>query len=157
MMDHQTKKNIRILAEKYDHAIRYDQEVIILESAFNRIEIRQKTREELTVSFNCAHGWEKLDIPHEEIYDIIIEVFRRNETQVVERKNYLPVLTLDSYIQEEGDFASDALKKLRSEIKNKGLTHKKLGGNRIEAEYYNGIIILTDDIMLQPSNVIAFE
>jgi hypothetical protein len=155
-MNHQTKKNIRVLAEKYHHSIQYDKEVVRLEAGSNTIEVEPTNKGVLTIRYNALKETEKLEIPSDEVYDVLIELLRRKETAVIHRKEG-DLITLDLYRQEEGTIVDQWLKQLKAEINTKGIAHKQLGGNRIEAEYYKGLLILTDDLVYYLSNVIELE
>jgi hypothetical protein len=150
------QKNIRLLAEKYHHRVGYDKEVILVEGSFNRIRIEKKLKEEMVISYNTTKEVERLEIPQIEIYDILIELLRRNQPDRVKRKGG-SLLTLQVYRQEEGNTFDQWLKELKIEIHTTGSTHKELGGNRILTEYYKGLLILTDDLVYYLSNVIELE
>ncbi|MDO1451295.1 hypothetical protein Q0590_33785 [Rhodocytophaga aerolata] len=155
-MYHQTKKNIRVLAEKYHYTIQYDREVVRLEGGSNKIEVEPTNKGRLTIKYSASKGTERLEIPNDEIYDVLIELFRRKEADELHQKEG-DLITLDLYRQEEGTIVDQWLKQLKEEISTKGITHKEIGGNRIEAEYYKGLLILTDDLVFYLSNVIELE
>lgn len=66
------------------------------------------------------------------------------------------LLEFDDYITEEkGD---NLLLRLQADLlHNPKLSKKKLGGNRILAEYYFGILILRDDLLSAGTNVFEFD
>ncbi len=62
----------------------------------------------------------------------------------------------DDYITEE--CGKNLLLELQAELlHNSKLSQKKLGGNRILAEYYFGIMILRDDLLSAGTNVFEFN
>lgn len=155
-MNHQTKRTIRVLAGKYHHTIGYEKEVLRLEGVVNSIAIEPTHKDLFTVQYNAPLGTESLAVPNDEIYDVLLALLRRKEASVIGRKAG-NLITLDLYRLEEGAIVDQWLTQLKIETNTRGITHKKLGGNRIEAEYYQGLLILTDDLVFYASNVIELS
>jgi hypothetical protein len=66
------------------------------------------------------------------------------------------LLEFDDYITEE--HGENLLLRLQADLlHNPKLSQKKLGGNRILAEYYFGILILRDDLVSAGTNVYEFD
>ena len=66
------------------------------------------------------------------------------------------LLEIDDYITEEHG-ANSLLEMQAGLLHNPELSQKKLGGNRILAEYYFGILILRDDLLSAGTNVFDFS
>ena len=154
-MNKDIKKHIRILAEKFNHLIEYDKDILILKNQQNDIRIWQEDKYGINISFNLKNKSKYLKINTDRIYDIVIELLKRgNNTQNIEINSEM-VLTLEDWINEEGDFARKQLEELKKDLKLKDIKYRELGGNRYEAEFYDGILILTDDLCFASSNVIG--
>lgn len=66
------------------------------------------------------------------------------------------LLKFDDYITEE--HGANVLLRMQADLLHSPeLTQKKLGGNRIHAEYYFGILILRDDLLSAGTNVLEFN
>tara|TARA_E500000305_G_C3981539_1_gene217133 strand:+ start:364 stop:876 length:513 start_codon:yes stop_codon:yes gene_type:complete len=62
-------------------------------------------------------------------------------------------LTLQEYIDEEG--SAFEIRMLHDQVKNGTAENGELGGNHYIAEYHQGILIIYDDLMNAPTNVIC--
>lgn len=150
-MDNSTKKHIKILAERFSQLIEYDRDILILR---NDIRVWQKDKYGYNISFNLLGKHRLLKVSIDGIYNVVIQLLRReNNTQDVELKSEV-VLTVEHWVSEEGDFAREQLEKLKKDLKTESIKYRDLGGNRYEAEFYNGILILTDDLCFLSSNII---
>ena len=153
-MNKEIKKHIRILAEKFNHLIEYDKDILVLKNEINDIRIFQEDKYGINVSFNLLDKYRHLKVTTDRIYDVIIELLRRGKnTQDVELNSEM-ILTVEDWINEEGDFAKKQLEKLKKDLKTENIKYRDLGGNRYEVEFYNGILILTDDLCFASSNII---
>jgi hypothetical protein len=95
----------------------------------------------------------RFEIELEDIYDVLITLFSRYKVDPI-LPNKGKLLTIKDWTTEEGEQAKKRLKKLAKDLDRSGVVYENLGGNRIEAEYYKGLLILTNDILLCKSNVI---
>ena len=153
-MNKEIKKHIRILAEKFNHLIEYDKDILVLKNEINNIRIFQEDKYGINVSFNLLDKYKHLKVTTDRIYDVIIELLSRGKnTQDIELNSEM-ILTIEDWINEEGDFARKQLEKLKKDLKTENIKYRDLGGNRYEAEFYNGILILTDDLCFASSNII---
>ncbi|WP_053989917.1 hypothetical protein [Mangrovimonas sp. TPBH4] len=150
------KEHIKLLAEKYNHKLTYDKFKIIVFSDKNYVEINELNQKSVEITYNYSTGKEKTILKNSDIYDLLIEILTRFELNIIRSKN-CELLNISHFIEEEGKVANKRLAELKSEIKNGQVIYRNLGGNRIEAEYYKGILILKDDLMNYKSNVIEFK
>ncbi|QCE40948.1 hypothetical protein [Psychroserpens sp. NJDZ02] len=152
-MNKDIKKHIRILAEKFNHLIEYDKDILVLKNQMNDIRIWQEDKYDINVSFNLLDKHRHLKVKIDRTYDVLIELLRRQKNQDVELNSEM-ILTIKDWINEEGDFARQQLENLKKDLKTENIKYRELGGNRYEVEFYDGILILTDDLCFASSNVI---
>jgi len=148
------KKHIKILAQKFNHSIEYEKNVLILKNDVNEIKIWEENKYGINISFNLLNKLKQVKITTERIYDFMIELFQRRNSSEDIKLNSEMILTIDDWVNEEGDFAKQQLEKLKNDLKTENIKYRQLGGNRYEAEFYNGIIILTDDLYFAASNIV---
>ena len=156
-MNQELKRNIRLLTAKFNHEITYNHDSSIsVRNEVNDILIKQLNKNELLVSYNLET--EEIEVLKQtnEFYDLFLELLERTSLKKVKPKNGAPI-SLEDWFESEGDFAKQQLRNLKDEISCDKIIYKNLGGNRIEVEYYCGILILTDDLFLAPSNIIKLE
>ncbi|NOQ71198.1 MAG: hypothetical protein GQ574_04295 [Crocinitomix sp.] len=155
-MNQNVKKNIRLLAEKYKHDIQYRERSILLTSSINQIEITQKDKYGFYFSYNPNLEGKKREVDFHDIYDVLIDLLSRREIYHLKPKNG-NLLTIDDWIDGDGCASDKAFQKQFKELDQSVLEYKNLGGNRIEAEYYKGLIIIIDDLLMDKSNVIELK
>ncbi|MCD8435949.1 hypothetical protein LNJ03_11665 [Tenacibaculum dicentrarchi] len=153
-MNKDIKKNIRIIAEKFYHLIEYDKDIIILKNQMNDIRIWQEDKYGINISFNLLDKHRHLKVAIDRIYHVIIELLSRKKNIENVKINYEMILTIEDWINEEGDFGKQQLEKLKKDLKTKNIKYRDLGGNRYEAEFYDGILILNDNLCYASSNII---
>jgi len=153
-VDKDIKKHIKILAQKFNHSVEYKKDILIFKNEVNEIKIWQKDKYSINISFNLLNKPKQVKIITERIYDFVIELFQRKNNSEDIKLNSEMILTIDDWVNEEGDFAKQQLEKLKRDLKTEKITSRQLGGNRYEAEFYNGIIILTDDLYFSASNIV---
>lgn len=155
-MNNVIKRHIKLITEKYDHALTYDRSRLIINSEKNHIEIEEAGKDQFCLKYNTNEGVETITIAQEDVFDVLIALYTRWETTRVDEKRG-ELLKMAHFLEEEGKGAEKRLKQLRLDLKNNELNYRHLGDNRIEAEYFKGVIILKDDIMAYKSNVVDFE
>lgn len=149
------KRNIKLLAEKYNHLIEYDKNAIILKNSNNDIRIWEEDKHEMNVRYNIDNkNINNLKLDKNHFYDLLIELLTRKKSNLNIEPKDGTLLTLEEWVNEEGDFAKEKLENLKRELKNSKIEYRLLGGNRYVAEYFKGIIIITDDLYWAKSNVI---
>ncbi|GAB1856895.1 hypothetical protein MHTCC0001_17310 [Flavobacteriaceae bacterium MHTCC 0001] len=154
-MDKLIKKNIRLLVEKYNHSIEYNEDHISIYDSLNKIKVFQNQKYDFKVEYNIILNEVLVDVVKDDIYDILIELLERVELYELKEKTGF-LLDINRWIKEEGG-SKEIIRKLIEDTKNNSLEYEHLGGNRIEAEYYKGLIILKDDLYWDKSNVINLK
>ena len=149
------KKHIRVLAEKYNHRVEYIKDVMVLKNEINEIKLWKTDKYGINVTYNLKEGELKvLKIETQNVYDLILDLLCRTEQKILTIKTG-DLITLKYWINEEGEFVENQLEKLKADLKLEQITSRELGGNRYEAEFYNGVLILMDDLCWAKSNVIS--
>lgn len=154
-MDKELKDHVKILADKFHHKVEYQKDVMILENQINHIKVWGKDKYGINISYNLNENQSaNVKIENDDVYDVIIELLNRKEhNEKLKRKTGI-LITIEEWITEEGEFAKEQLEKLKIDLQYQQIKFRALGGNRFEAEYNNGILILTDDLCWAKSNVI---
>ncbi|WP_298541902.1 hypothetical protein [uncultured Aquimarina sp.] len=155
-MDQKIKKNIRIIAEKNNCTILYNSNSLTIIDSMNSIQIAQNNKYEFDLVYNIIKDIIQIKVPIEEIYDVLLELLRRIDLNKIKLKTGVLIQLID-WIKEEGVSAKDNLEKLKMDLKIKSIEYRHLGGNRIEAEYYKGLLILSDDLCWNKSNIIEIK
>lgn len=145
-----------MLAERFKHHVRFNGNDMILTNSDNTIRIEEHKKGHLDVTYNVGRSHEKtVRVSHKQVYDLIIKILIRYECHEVTLNQSAPI-QIEDWIEEEQRNRITIIE-LKRTIKKENSEHVILGGNRLEAEYYKGIIILIDDIMMQPFNVVDFD
>lgn len=154
-MNKDLKKHIKNLADKFNHKVEYQKDVMIIKNQINHIKLWKKDKYGINISYNLDENQsDDLKVDAEYIYDAILELFNRKERSEKLKIKTGILITIEDWINEEGDFAKEKLEELKSDLQYQQIEFRELGGNRFEVEYYNGILILTDDLYWAKSNVI---
>jgi hypothetical protein len=157
-MQYKIKKYIKILAEKFYHTMEYDKEALLLIGQLNEIRIEKGKKSNFIISYNHENGVEALNILDDEIFDILLELFWRNDLDRIKLKGgELLNWELFKEIEKEDAFWDNFLLKVKKEADEKGFQYREIGGNRILLEYYNGLLIMFDDLKFYKSNVIEYS
>ncbi len=150
-MTHITKKNIRLLSERYEHTLFYYESAIIIKSEKNFIEIFPQYQENILVKYNYEEGNVEVKIHDSEVYDVLIKVFlRRGLEKII--LNPLHPLSFNDLEEEFGDL--DEFNRKIISLINLNTVYCDIGGNRVLTELYKEILILRDDIGGAKGNVI---
>lgn len=151
------KKTIRLLADKFDHLMVYEKDIMLLKNQVNNIQIRQEDKYGMTISYKLGGKVNKQKLPLERIYDVMLQLLQRQDdhTQIAAKPGVL--LTVEEWIKEEGAWARERLENLIRDLNSQAFAYRWLGGNRYQAEYYKGLLIITDDLGWAVSNVIELE
>ncbi len=154
-MNPKTKRHIKLLAERFEHQIHYDRHVICLSNFKNSIRIEENRKRKIEVSYNVDDVSTITNaVTPIELYDLLIKILSRFETEKVQFKSEQPI-QLEEWIATECQRSTRILD-LKRRIQRKNSDHVILGGNRLEAEYFKGVIILMDDLLWTPCNVVDF-
>ena len=150
------KKHIKILADKFNHTISFDRNSIIITNNINFINVTDIDKNNVVIRYNIDSGETELSVIDIDLMDVLFEILRRNKLYIIDIKQG-SLLTLDDYIDVEGKYAKDQIKQIKTSKKDETITNRLLGGNRIEAEVYCDLFILTDDLMVYRTNTIDID
>lgn len=151
------KKHFKILAEFYSHSVDFDKDVMVISSSLNTIRISQLNKNETKVSYRLSSETKETIVRNADSYDVIIKLLTRSEEYLCSfGTDSMHTMTIENFIEEEMKSGS-TIKDLKNLILKGSSEYVDLGGNRFEAVYYKGIIILTDDLLWTKFNVIDFE
>lgn len=154
-MNPSVKRHIKLLAERFEHQVQFDRNAMIISNSSNTIRIEEYKKYDLEITYNINNSTTKTErVPQEEPYDLIIKILTRYEMGEVKFRLGNPIQIQD-WIEEER-YKSTRIVDLQRWILKEKSDHVILGGNRLEAEYFKGVIILMDDIVLSPCNVVDF-
>lgn len=79
------KNHIKLLAERFDHAVAYGINKIFISNYLNKIEIESEGKEIIKLSYNNVNiNSEILEFEKKYIYDVLIKLFRRHELYKIE-------------------------------------------------------------------------
>lgn len=145
------KKNIKLLSERFNHEISYYENEILIKSEKNFIEIIPQHQKRLLVKYNREDGIDELEILDFEIYDLVINIFRRKELETVTLNLSFP-LNLGDLEEEFGDL--NKFEEYLMSLVESNTDYINIGGNRVLTEFYKNTLILRDDIGHAKSNVI---
>lgn len=155
-MDQLIKRNIRLLSERFNHSIEYSSEYLLINSDLNSIKVSPNSKYGFIINYNSESGNVQIEIELEDIYDVLIELLRRKELYQLKAKTE-KLICIEDWTSEEGDWIIQELKELHLRLENESFDFIEIGGNRFEGEYYKGLLILTDDLCWNKSNVIEFN
>ncbi len=154
-MNRELKKHIKILADKFNHKVECQKDVMILKNKINHIKLWEKDKYGINISYNLNENQsDNLKVETENIYNVILELLNRKEQNEKLKMKTGILITIEEWINEEGEFAREQLEELKRDLQYQQIEFRELGGNRFEVEYYKGILILTDDLCWAKSNVI---
>ncbi|MEO1048994.1 MAG: hypothetical protein AAFX87_00095 [Bacteroidota bacterium] len=153
-MDKSVKKNIRLFAEKYKHTIEYDKDVMLLKSKINQIKVWVEDKYGVNIALNKGQLITDIKVDTHLIYDALHQIFIRNSDLDAYKRPAGILITLDEWINEEGEFAEEQIQQLKKQLADATIDYKHLGGNRFIAEFYKGVVILTDDLSWAATNIV---
>ena len=153
-MTREISHNIKLLSEKLDLMHEVKKESVVLKNDNISVNIRQKDALQFQIEYSNYSDSYKRTVDLNLIYDFLIDVLlEKDNLKTIAPKTGVP-LTIEKWIEIEGDFAEEQLKKLHNEIERRDIEFKELGGNVIEAVYFKGVIFLTDVLCETPSNIV---
>ncbi|WP_312766628.1 hypothetical protein [Epilithonimonas sp.] len=145
------RKNISIISEKFNHEIFYSESLLLIKNNLNFIEIFPFSKEKILVKYNIQNGSYEVEIFTEYIYDLLINIFHRNELNKVDL-NEGDLLSIKDLEEEFIDIKKIEIKLF--DLMSKNAQYYNFGGNRVLTQYYKNTLILIDDICYAKSNVI---
>ncbi len=148
------KKRVRLLAERFGASIDYaHDDGLTLTTTVGSIRFTPSSKNDMTckvttskseIAFACAKAY---------VFDIIHRFARGRLLDGYKPKG--PPLTLQEYIDEE--HAIERISKLKNRILAGIASNQELGGNHYNAEYFNGILLLSDVFTGAPANVVEIN
>jgi hypothetical protein len=128
-MNPQTKKNIKLLCDRFLHNINYERDDLLIYNSINEIRVTHLRKNTFQIKYNCLFETDVINLEEEEIYDVLIQIFQRKTIKKV-TKSRNEIITLE-VLKEEEYFTEKRLKSLIEELKHLTQDYKNLGGNRI--------------------------
>lgn len=150
------KKRIRILAEECNSDIEYGHD----DSIHVRFDSGSATFtpmsfETMACCIDLGDGPRTFTLPKTYVFDVVDRLASSHLASTLRDYPKSPILQLDDYINDERGLPF--LLSLQQELSdNPSLVRKELGGNRILAKYFRGVMILRDDLIMAGTNVIEF-
>lgn len=145
-----------MIARWLEHSTKFDRDSIIIANELNQIKIIPKHRDSFDLEYNTSHGVFTLSLLKEEIIDCLQEICcRKNLVEVQPKSGQL--ITKQLFLEEEGEFWVNHLEKFVEEKHPVNGRGYELGGNRILVTYYEGYIILVDDLGYYKSTILEFN
>ena len=146
------KKCLRLVAEKFSFSTNYLNETISISNNSIRISIEPKRDKNNTISYENLNQLENLTVSIDELFDIVIQSLKFDRKDKISRRKG-EIITLENWIHEE-QISLKEIEKTLFDLKENNVTLYEFRGNRIIAEYYQGIIILSDDLGYYKSGII---
>jgi hypothetical protein len=151
------KKRLRLLAEKLGGTLAYDQDGSL------RLRFNTGSARFSSLSYDAMHCEIELGdaafpirAPKEFVFDIADRLAAPHLAPKLRSYTRGSLLTLQDYIDDEhGGPCIESLRKRL--VDDPSLVQANLGGNRIFAEYYRGVLILCDDLCRDATNVVDFS
>ena len=144
------KNSIKVLAERYNHKVRYEKNCLLLTNNINKIEL-QEQKYSYTVKYNTDKEFLTIESEKALIFDTLIQLFTRYTSYAITIQEK-ELLELKDYLSEEGKRAQKDWDNFTKKQKIAAEDNYIFFGNRIELEYFKGIYILRDDLNLKASN-----
>ncbi|MCR9154376.1 MAG: hypothetical protein NXI09_09720 [Bacteroidetes bacterium] len=139
-MNHQLKKHIRILSERFGYVIDYYGSKLKLSNELNDIFVDSPDKYGLVIEFNGLDEVKRVKLKESEVCGFLIELMRRVDLYSKARTP-LPI-DPDLFKQSEGYELSVLLKRIKEKVENEKVESFQYGGNMFEIEYYKGLVIL---------------
>lgn len=155
MINHSVKKNIRLLAEKYDYAITYEQEVVVLERDDISIRLTTIDKYSSNVKYTNKDTAGEINITPQFVFHAILMLFDYENNYSLLNWKFNELLTLEHYYREE-NFSEKEISAWIYRLKETNTDYEMFPGNHIGIEYYKGILILTDNIYFYSWNVVEW-
>ena len=148
------KKRLRLLVEKLGGTLEYGNDESI------RLQLNTGSACLLSLSYDAMHCDINLGdtvfpirAPKAFVFDIVSRLATPHLAPLLRKYNRGSLLTLQDYIDNE--HGGPCIESLCERIADDpSIVRTDLGGNRILAEYYHGVLILCDDLCEDATNVI---
>ena len=151
------KKRLRLLAEKLSGTLEYGDDASL------RVRFGTGSAHFSSLSYDAMHC--EIDLgetafairaPKAFVFDIVSRLATPHLAPLLRKYSRGSLLTLKNYIDNE--HGGPCIESLRERIvDDPSIVRADLGGNRILAEYYHGVLILCDDLSGDATNVIEIS
>lgn len=150
------KKRLRLFAERCAISFQViSDDAVEIKSEFGRASFHSTSYELMRCSIDLGNGPRTFPLPKRFVFDVTDRLSNEHLVNGLNDYHRPALLTLSDYINEENGLAQ--LADLQTELAtDSSLETQSLGGNRILADYYRGILILSDDLVTAGTNVIDF-
>lgn len=154
MLHPKTKRHIKLLAERYEHNISYDRSTIYLLNEINSITLAPTFAKTVKVTYNSEHNLEEtFEVSKADLYHPLLQLLERKDLRIVDIRAG-SLVQFEHLLEEESKDRASTIDHIK-ELYNLNAELQYIGGNRIEAEYFKGIIIMKDNLPnFYSSNVI---
>ncbi len=143
------KKHIGILANKFNHSSEFEGNSLIFKSNLNFIRLTDTLKNSVMIHYNVTNGENVISVDEDDLIDVVYELLRRDKLEIITLKEG-SLMSVEKYIEEVGQHYFD--KKIGASKIHK---NEILAGNRMEAEIYDNLLILTDDLRFFKTTTIA--
>lgn len=150
------KKRIRRLAEECNATVEYGEDDSIGvccktgTATFTPISF-----ENMSCRIDLGNGPRTFPLRKSYVFDVVDRLASSHLAVTLSDYPEPPILEIDDYITDEQRLPF--LLALQEELStNLTLVNRELGGNRILAKYFRGVLILRDDLIMAGTNVIEF-
>ncbi len=148
------KKPIRLLTEKNGGVLDYgadDSLTVTFES--RTVRCTSVAYNSMDCSIDLGDGPRTVRIDKSYVFDIIDRLSSPHLSATLRDYPRPPILQLADYISEE--HGGPAIQKLRERVvAEPSLLYCELGGNRLLVEFYHGVLIISDDLAMDGTNVV---
>jgi hypothetical protein len=150
------KKRVRLLAEQQNSSVEYGHDdSILVHTHSGSATFTPKSYEVMTCSIDLGNASRVFPLPKIYVFDIVDRLGTPHLASTLLDYPKPPLLALHDYINDEHGLP--LLQGLQQELAdNPSIVRKELGGNRILAEYFRGVLALRDDLVMAATNVIEF-
>ena len=148
------KTRVRLLTEQLGGKISYEHDgSICVEFDIGSAKFSPTSAAIMNCAVSTAGVTSNLSLAKTFVFDIVDRLARPHLADSLHDYSEPSILQVDDYIREER--GESELQRLRKQIVHDPLLKfMDLGGNRITLEYYSGVLVLRDDLLLQATNVI---
>jgi hypothetical protein len=150
------KKRIRRLAEECNATVEYGKDDSMRVCCnTGTVTFTPMSFETMACRIDLGNGPREFPLRKSYVFDVVDRLASSHLAATLSDYPTLPILDIDDYITDEQGLPF--LLALQEELStNPTLVHKELGGNRILAKYFRGVLILRDDLVMAGTNVIEF-
>lgn len=150
------KTELAVLGQKFGYRLTYIAQKRHFTNGVNQIWIEPlKNKHLLKCSSKTDSNLNECLLNADELIDAFYNVLQHPTFSKIQI-NSGPLITLHDYIETEKKEAQKSLVNLKKVLQTEAPNEYRLKGNRIEALYYRGFLILKDDLSYLKTNMISF-